>query len=414
MKKFLLLVFMSLSFHAFSQINYEPGYLITNEQVKTEIFILNKDWRDNPTTFTYKTSLSGKAETARIEDITEFGAGDYMKYKKFNAPIDRSGVTVSNMSRQEEPEFQTQTVFLRQLVGGEIDLYVFKEGSLERFFIFTPAKGLEPLVFKEYLRENKIATNKKFRQQLYRMGSCGEFSSSQLRKVGYRKKDLVEYFRGYNECLGNDYQLFQEEGNKLKFNFSVKAGLDFAKLTVSQGLYLRDAEIEFEPSFRLGADFEIVMPFNRNKWAVFLEPSYTGHQVEREHFVSYSTYDNHEVDLTIDLKSITILFGARHYLFLNDSSKFFLSGGVSFDVPLESNILIDRDERYEIDPELHTVRKEAYVNLGLGYKFQKFSAEARYNSPKMISGSRDVHTHYNLDWDSEVTSFSVILGYSIF
>ena len=104
----------------------------------------------------------------------------------------------------------------------------------------------------------------------------------------------------------------------------------------------------------------------------------------------------------------------RHYLFLNESSKIFLSAGVSFDTSLKSYIFIDRDERYELDPELKGSKTGAYFNLGLGYDYKSWSAELRYNTPKTITGSSTVLTHYYLDFKSEVNSFSVVLGYSIF
>ena len=414
MKKILLPIFLCFSLHAFAQIKYEPGYIITNDGRRMDVLLLNKEWRDNPTTFSYKITPSGETVTAGIEDVQEFGAGDYLKFKRVQTGIDRSADQISNMSTQSAPEFETQTVFLEQLVEGEADLYSYREGTLDRFFIYTPAAGFQPLVYKEYLQGNAVATNNRFRQQLLEIASCGENSSAEIRKTDYRKKDLIDFFIGYNKCRRAEYHVFEEEGAGLQVNFTLKGGLDFARLAIESGLYVSGNEIELEPSLRLGAEMEAVLPFNRNKWSIFLEPTYTSLNVEKEHFVARSVYDTHEVDLTIDFQYLTIATGIRHYFFLDEASKIFVSAGVSFDVNMKTYILIDRDERYQLDPELEKVQNDAYLNLGLGYNYRGLSAEIRYNSPKTIIGSNSVPTHYFLDWKSQVNSFSILLGYTLF
>ena len=39
---------------SFAQINFEPGYIINNQGVKTECFIRNVAWKNSPVTFDYK------------------------------------------------------------------------------------------------------------------------------------------------------------------------------------------------------------------------------------------------------------------------------------------------------------------------------------------------------------------------
>ena len=385
-----------------------------NNGKKTEVLILNKDWRDNPGRFTYKSSEDGDPQTADMTEISEFGVGDYLKYERFTVPIDRSEEQVRKMTTKAEPEFITQTVYLRQLVTGEVNLYSYKEGALNRYFISKADTEITPLIHKEYLKNNRIAANNKFREQLYTLASCGENIPGALQKVAYQEKDLIDYMEYYHECRKSEYDILKEENDKIGINFSLKAGVDLATLKVEKGLYVRGAEVELDPSLRIGAEIEAVMPFNRNKWALFLEPTYNSQKIEKRPYVYNIPYNRHEVDLSVDYKFLSVAAGARHYMFFTPSSKLFLSAGLSFDVPIKTSVYIDRDDRYELDPQLEEATSEAYLNLGLGYEFRGLSAELRYNGPRTVSGSREEDTHYVLEWESTVTSFSLLLGYQLF
>lgn len=413
MKNFFLPIFLIISLHVFAQVRYEPGYIVTNQGERAEVLILNKEWRDNPTEFSYKYSESSNPETGRIQDIKEFGIGDQPIYERFSTQIDQSGDQVRNMSTNPEPNFVEKTVFLQKLVEGEASLYIYNKG-VERFFVLTPDVGLTPLIHKKYLQNNSIATNNKFRQQLYNEVSCGENPSPELRKTSYRKQDLVKYFEKYNECRQAEYRVLEESKKKLRVNFSIKAGLDFSTLTIEKGIYVNGAEIELDPRLRFGGEIEVVMPFNKNKWSIFAEPTYSRIKIERMPFVSEVVHNRHEVDLSLKYEFITTATGLRHYFFLDNFSKIFLSGGFSFVVPLETTVLIDRDERYQLDPELNKIKTEAHLNVGLGYAYRGLSAEIRYDLPQTATGQNEEEGHYVLDWQTRTTSFSVLLGYKLF
>lgn len=53
MKKLLFVVILCSYSFTFSQIRFEKGYLINNQDVKSEVLIKNEDWTLNPTEFFY-------------------------------------------------------------------------------------------------------------------------------------------------------------------------------------------------------------------------------------------------------------------------------------------------------------------------------------------------------------------------
>ena len=80
----------------------------------------------------------------------------------------------------------------------------------------------------------------------------------------------------------------------------------------------------------MGLEAELILPFNKNKWAVTLEPTYTSYRKE------VSGEFSSIIGVTINTKSnfnfLNIPLGLRHYLFLkgNTSSKLFLNASLSY------------------------------------------------------------------------------------
>jgi hypothetical protein len=57
MKNLLLTALLFLFSFSYAQITFEKGYFINNSGDRTECFIKNIDWRDNPTKFEYKMQI---------------------------------------------------------------------------------------------------------------------------------------------------------------------------------------------------------------------------------------------------------------------------------------------------------------------------------------------------------------------
>lgn len=66
---FCCLLAVCYTFHASAQIRFEPGYFIDTANQKTECFIKNVDWKNNPTRFDYKLSENGELKTAEISKV---------------------------------------------------------------------------------------------------------------------------------------------------------------------------------------------------------------------------------------------------------------------------------------------------------------------------------------------------------
>jgi hypothetical protein len=127
-----LIVFISISTSA--QITFEKGYYIDNSGQKIECLIKNMDWRTNPTDFKYKGSESDKSREASLEDVQEFGVYNVSKYIRSKVKIDRSPNQLDKLANGKDPIFEEEILFLKVLLEGKANLYLYQESDHFLFF----------------------------------------------------------------------------------------------------------------------------------------------------------------------------------------------------------------------------------------------------------------------------------------
>ncbi|WP_310468051.1 outer membrane beta-barrel protein [Chryseobacterium sp. JUb7] len=161
-----------------------------------------------------------------------------------------------------------------------------------------------------------------------------------------------------------------------------------------------DTKFDNKIAFRIGAEFEFVLPFNKNKWALFVEPTYNYYKTEIETTMYPGTYFEQKSKRSVDYKSLEVPFGIRHYFFLNDKSKIFVNAAYLIDFNFKSNIKYDY-----LDLEVNSGNN---LILGAGYKYNdKFGVEFRVGTPRTLLRNYMV-------WDSDYTTMSLIFGYTLF
>ncbi len=97
--------------------------------------------------------------------------------------------------------------------------------------------------------------------------------------------------------------------------------------------------------------------------------------------------------------------GIRHYFFLKNNSKLFVNAAYVFDFNFKSTL-----ELYKLDSYYNSLVVSSLNNMafGVGYKFKdKYRVETRYETSRTIIGSY-------IHWTSSYSTFSVLLGYSLF
>lgn len=394
MKKTIALLLLVFPLLCISQINYEPGYFIENG-VKTECLIKNMGWKYTPVSISYKLNENEDSKTKTIKEISEFMVSDNYRYKKFTVNIDRSASTTEFLLSERAPQWNQEVVFLKLLVSGELSLYQYEESNLVRYFYSTDDTNVEQLVYKKFMRNSKIAENNMYRQQLYNLMKNQGYTAEKFEKTNYLEDDLVKIFTEYNGAKTGKVVNLSEKRNKPYFNIRITPGIAFNSFSMQNSTLKLDLDFSQKASFRIGAEVEYVMSFNKNKWSIFVEPYYCSYSNE-------TAKDKAEGE--IDYKYIGIPIGLRHYMYLNQNSKFFIDAAYNVSVSMGDSEINYYNYNVFNSNKTSIPTTGGYL-VGIGYGYKRYSAAIRYsNTSSLLRGGA---------WDTSYSSIGIILGYKI-
>jgi hypothetical protein len=361
--------------------------------------IKNKGWLNNPNSIDYKLPGEKKVYNISIEDLKSFSIENKLKYIKERVQIDQSvDVKNSNASGRAEPEYIIKNVLLKVLQEGKVSLYQYKDSKVNRFFYKKDNEKITPLVFKYYQVSGSLKTNEMFRIKLLENLKINNELDDITKSSKYNEKDLMKIFKTYNEENNSELLIYKEEKNKGKTHLSIKPTFRLVKLPVDETYFNADSA----PSgsgFGIGIELEHIFSFNQNKWAVFTQPSYIFSKIESDIETSYSWGDRIE----IQNNAIEIPLGVRYYFYFNESSKLFLNASFVFNITTLGNYKHFRGDTLRGDFTFQTVQNFAF---GIGYKYNDFSVEFNYHSPRAMVA--------NYVWDHKLNYLSFGVGYTIF
>lgn len=404
----LYVLFVSLSVVTLNaQVVFENGYFINDSNERVECLIRNVDWRSNPTTFDYKLTEDGPVERGNPETVKEFGVNGGKRYVSADVQIDRSSDQLSKMTEERNPAFEEEKLFLQILIQGNGSLYQYVDGGLIRFFYSLPGSEITQLVYKKYLTNaHNVAANNQFRQQLLNEFKCAGISKNDLDDLDYAARAMKEFFIKYNECIKSDYAIHDSPRKLGKIHVSVRPGISIASLLMNNSkTNSTDMDFGSKQIFRLGVEAEYILPFNKNKWGVIIEPTYKPFKIEAQR--PSPDVSGGVLAAAVEYSSIELPIGLRHYFFLTEGSKIFVNFSILVDIPM-NNPHIEQTRadgslinRFPIKPETNFV-------AGVGYKFKnRLGVELR------IHRKREIMSGYGF-WNTEYTTSSLIFGYTIF
>lgn len=378
----LILIVVQLS----AQIRFERAYFINNEGEKTECWIKNLDWHDNPNSFVYRLTEEGTNVVASRENIQEFGIYNFSKYIRAKVDIDRSSGDMSKMDYFGNAVFHQEELFLKVLLEGEATLYQYTDGDLNLFFFRTSAQGIRQLVYKKYIvDQNTIASNVEFRTQLREQLKCAPERPGDKDLVNYYKSELVKYFSTYHQCKNLPFTNYDAKIKRDLFNLRVSTGLSF-----SDFIFVGVDGFAQQATPRLGLDLEFVLPFNKSKWAFWMEPN----------LQSFFATESIRNDLTsINYRALELPVGLRHYFYLSEDLRFSLSIAYAFEFGFNSAM-------NRIDGQKYDLNGGNVFAGGAGMAYKKFSAELRWYDKK------DLLRNYPF-LESKLSKVSLVLGWKL-
>ncbi len=400
-----------LSSQAFSQILFEKGYYIDNSDQKTECLIKNIDWRDNPEKIEYKISENSESLSVNITTIKEFSIYNVSKYIRVKVNMDTSPDNLNNLTFDKNPILTKETLFLKVLVEGKSNLYLYVSDNLLRFFYNKENATIEQLIYKRYfVSENQVENNNHYKQQLWNDLKCPSIEMSTVQKLEYKKNSLVDFFTLFNKCNNSDFTDFEKKVKKDLFNLNFRAHINNTSATTSTTFFiensLSDSNYDFGNKLGLGigVEAEFIFPYNKNKWALIIEPNYK--KIKSENTFDINNVSGGKLTETINCNLIELPVGIRYYFFLNKNSKVFINTSYIFDISPKSSIEYKRADNSIYN--LFESGSNSILGFGIGYKFKdKYNLEMRYQTSKNILAD-----YYYSRF--ELKTFSFIMGYSIF
>jgi hypothetical protein len=392
--RFLFAIVLSCSFlHVFGQIEYEKGYFINNDGVRTDCLIKNSDWFGSPDKIRYKNSESSEPVSLSVSEIRELGVGN-AKFIRKTLPVELATRDIRKITVNKNPEWKEQTLFLRVLVEGKANLYHHRTKGFDYFFFSVDNGDIKQLVYKLYLltyeemRSNvyynnntNYGQNREYINQLQTYVYCASFSVEKVKQVKYERKPLAKYFTDYNACHGI-VGVDREKHSQGSVHLKIAPGIGTGSLTRTDGGSFTYRDYGKATDYRLGAELEFILPFNRNKWALLLEPAFHSFKTTGRYAVTY--------------QSIEPMMAARYYFFLGKNASIFLNAGMVADLPLTYEALDFESKKFSLS-----------FAGGAGFRYKKFSIEARqYSTRRVLAENQGTWLNFQ--------KFSFILGYKIF
>lgn len=389
---FTLLVLFTIT-ELYSQTIFEKGMYIDNTGKEIDGFIRNLDWLNEPKQIQFKTGENEDYHTLSIDDIQYFEVGSF-RFKRYTIPFDVSYTEKSVPGIGRDPVYKERTAFLQLLVSGKASLY--KLGSQNRFYFTIGNDSIRHLICKRYEVDGKIHNNESYKSQLFYELKCEVIKAKDIQDLSCESDDLIDIFKGYNDCVGESHFVYSKSKRKQIFHFYIKPGLRYAQIkTTNSQNRIFDINYDWKTSFSGALEFEYVMPFNKNKWSAFSEIAYQSYksEVKNNNFNSTSDY----FVSVADYKSIELNLGIRYYMYLSEKSAIYVNPKLTIiDFPINSKI------------DFADVNSLINIYIGAGYQYHR-----KYGIAFGISSNRSMLVNYAF-YRGIYHYFNMQLSYRIF
>ncbi|HTJ51033.1 MAG TPA: hypothetical protein VL443_16340 [Cyclobacteriaceae bacterium] len=393
-----LLVLLTISIDSFTQINFEKGYFIDNNDVRIECLIKSKGWKNNPVEFEYKLEEGAESKKGLLIDVREFGIIGGVKYVRMTVDVDHSSQEIGHLGINKEPLWINEQLFLKVILEGKSALYGYDTPDLKRFFYSVSNLPVQQLVWKQYLSvQGEILTNNKFRQQLWTDVRCTDTKEESVKALRYYEQDLIRYFKKYNNCFGGESVNHNAKTGHSFIAIKIMYGINYSSASIGNVLDKHNAVYNNCIGFTTGLDLEFHLPYNKNKLGIIITPT----------FHSFKTTSENK-NSTLEYNTIEFPVGVRYHSYLGKDFNLFIDFSFipNSSLKLRNTINFKKGYYYNNSDPLNLNASPTYA-IGLGVNYKRLGAEIRY------FGQRGILIDYS-DWLSHYKRISMVIGYRLF
>jgi hypothetical protein len=385
MKTFFTYLLLLVAGNSFAQINFEPGTFTNNDGSVVQCLIKNIAWKNNPTEFTYKLSEGSEEKRGTLTDVSAFEVSSY-KFERYTVKIERSSTLIGSLDNMAKPDYASETLFLKVLIEGKAVLYAYEDGNLKKYFYSSAAEKIPVQLFhKRYEEDMKVKEYNLYYSQLAHLFADAGYPQETFTKLKYDQESLKKIFIKYNgvDAAVSDKTKGQ---NKSKFNLKVTTGVQNSSLEVRTETPMYKDSYDFGsttgPLF--GVEAEWILPFNNNKWGLFINPNYRSFKNDDPKTGASGT---NPVGWQADIRYISTPIGLRYYMFLNQKSRIFVNAAYVIGIKAGGEI---KNANGPLD-----LVNTTNVMGGVGFAYDRFAAEVRFNQTANTFNYAFISTRYN-------------------
>ncbi len=373
MNKYSILLIAAFFFTnaTFAQTRFEKGFFIDANDKQVNCLIKNERWLNSPKIILYKLSENSNEIEVDATKIKKFKVNDGPLYVAHTGsfPVYKNNTATQVLTMKINTI--DRSAFLKPIITGTASLFEFREGNDISYAYTLNDNEMEILLYGESVGENNLVSKiNTYKNQLFKDVKCG--SKTDIQNLKYSTKSLKEYFYNYNVCIDSNFKNEEDQSTvtkKSKSSIKLWAGVQQNKF--SSAIINSILQFEDKISPKVGIEFEHVLGFNNNKWALFINSSYN----EYETLANYEPFSTNPTvaQATFEFSRLENFTGARHYMFFNDNSSIFIETGFTFDYDFKAELdnLIGNAAINTSSGDFKTI----YFGLaaGVGYSFnQKF------------------------------------------
>lgn len=254
-----------------------------------------------------------------------------------------------------------------------------------------------------------VATNEDYKNQLNSLFSESDATRKKIAFARYNDQDLIKVFDSSNQPIPTALEQKNRQSKQGKFNLNIRPGYNFYP-DVKIVNFMGNQQLPSTSNFRIGIEAEVLLPFNKNKWSLIFEPNYSVYTSKNTKITSKNINYNHYIDFN-KYAFIDIPVGVRHYMYINEKSRFFVNTQINLIRIKSTNTkTIDiKDGDYSIlTASFANSKPLSSLMFGTGFNYNnKYTLELRYNTSSEMLKNEDKRS-------ASLQYFSVILGYNIF
>ena len=172
---------------------------------------------------------------------------------------------------------------------------------------------------------------------------------------------MTAIFVKYNQLKTEIFTDHTKQQNKSSLHLKALVGVNSTSIDFENISNRATFEFDTKATLKFGLELEAILPFNNNKWSLFLQPNFQTFKSEGKRL---------NVKTEIDYKFIEIPIGVRHYFFLSDKSKLSLDAGYSLSFAMDSHMKYGTSET--------PLKKSSNYFAGIGFDYKSYGIEARY------------------------------------